>query len=156
MSPSTAHDLVPPLCTQARQAVERAWTRAIAAGTLPPLPDGTEAPAVEIERPANPEHGDLSTNLAMKLARPYRRAPLEIARTLADELGHEVSRSPWCPSANPPFHHVPGSLGWLLPDRGRSSGAISGQDHRDPGFSPFPTRPHNGSQISVRVVTVGA
>ena len=46
--------------------------------TLPALDDGL--PAVEIERPANPEHGDLATSLAMKLARPYRRAPLDIAR----------------------------------------------------------------------------
>jgi len=83
-----------PLRTQARLAVERAWARAIAAGTLPALPDGAEAPAVEVERPANPEHGDLATNLALKLARPYRRAPLEIARVLADELARETAEAP--------------------------------------------------------------
>ena len=48
-----------------------------------------------------------ATNLAMKLARPYRRAPLEIARVLADELAREAdadagdharsARSTWPP-----------------------------------------------------------
>ena len=47
-----------------------------------------------MERPANPEHGDAATNLAMKLARPYRRPPLEIARAIAAELEREVSERP--------------------------------------------------------------
>jgi arginyl-tRNA synthetase len=67
-------------------AVGRAWVRAVAAGDLPALPSDAERPAIEVERPANPEHGDFATNLAMKLARPYRRAPLEIARALAAAL----------------------------------------------------------------------
>ena len=79
--------------TQARQAVERAWARAIAEGRLPPLPEDAGTPAVDIERPAKPEHGDLATNLAMKLARPYRRAPLEIARVLATELAREAAEA---------------------------------------------------------------
>jgi arginyl-tRNA synthetase len=78
----------PPIRTRTRAAVERAWERTIAAGSLPSLsPD--ERPAVVIERPANPEHGDFASNLAMRLARPYRRAPLEIARVLAEEIGRE-------------------------------------------------------------------
>jgi arginyl-tRNA synthetase len=88
---TTAHaeDQQPPIRTRTRAAVERAWERAIAAGSLPSLsPD--ERPAVVIERPANPEHGDFASNLAMRLARPYRRAPLEIAGVLAEEIGREV------------------------------------------------------------------
>ncbi|HVA86594.1 MAG TPA: arginine--tRNA ligase [Candidatus Saccharimonadales bacterium] len=69
-----------------RQAVEEAWARAVESGVLPALPDGTDAPAVEVERPANADHGDFATNLAMKLVRSYRRPPLEIARALAAEL----------------------------------------------------------------------
>jgi arginyl-tRNA synthetase len=89
---TTAHaeDQPPPIRARARAAVERAWERAIAAGSLPPLPTD-ERPAVVIERPANPEHGDFASNLAMRLARPYRRAPLEIARVLAEEIGRETS-----------------------------------------------------------------
>src|SRR6187397_3017590 len=75
-----------PIRDLARDAVERAWQDAIAAGALPPLPDDAPAPAVEVERPASEEHGDLATNLAMKLARPYRMSPLAIATALAAQL----------------------------------------------------------------------
>ena len=79
-----------PLRSRARDAVAAAWARAVASGALPAAPDGVEMPAVEIERPANPEHGDLATGLAMKLARPYRMPPLAIAKALADEIGAAV------------------------------------------------------------------
>ena len=75
-----------PLRTQAREAIRRAWSTAIDAGSLPALPSDTAAPEVEIERPAHMEHGDLSTNLAMKLARPYRQAPMTIAAAIVDRL----------------------------------------------------------------------
>jgi arginyl-tRNA synthetase len=67
-------------------AVARAWARAVASGALPALPDGADSPPVEAERPADPDHGDLATSLALKLARPYRRAPLDIAGALADAV----------------------------------------------------------------------
>ena len=89
MTNAPAETQPPPIRTRARAAVERAWERAIAAGTLPPLPP-YERPAVDIERPAKPEHGDFASNLAMRLARPYRRAPLEIAQVLAAEIGREA------------------------------------------------------------------
>jgi arginyl-tRNA synthetase len=66
-------------------AVEGALDRAIAAGALPPLGDG-DRPPVEIGRPANPEHGDYATSVALKLARPMRRPPLAIAEALASSL----------------------------------------------------------------------
>ena len=68
-----------PVRTQVRSAVERAWTRAMEAGSLPALAADVARPAVEVERPADPSHGDFATNLAMRLARPYRMAPLAIA-----------------------------------------------------------------------------
>ena len=76
---------VSPLRTLVRDAVATAWQRAIDAGGLPPI-DAADRPPVEIERPAHAEHGDLATSLALKLARPYRRAPLQIAQALADGL----------------------------------------------------------------------
>jgi arginyl-tRNA synthetase len=72
--------------TRVRAAVERAWADAVAAGHLPAAEDGAASPAVEIERPANAAFGDFASNLAMKLARPLRRAPLEIAEALAVQL----------------------------------------------------------------------
>ncbi len=80
----------PPVRALVRRAVERAWERAVATGALPALPADAAPVAIEVDRPANPDHGDLASNLAMKLARPLRRPPLEIARALAVELERDV------------------------------------------------------------------
>ena len=60
----------------------------------PGWPADTARPAVEVERPADPVHGDFASNLAMKLARPYRMAPLAIATALATELTAESAAEP--------------------------------------------------------------
>jgi arginyl-tRNA synthetase len=84
---STQIDAQPlPIRSRVRTAVEEAWQRAVASGALPAIADGATMPAVEISRPANDEHGDLASNLALKLARPYQRAPLDIATALAAEI----------------------------------------------------------------------
>ena len=75
--------LDPPVRRLVRELVERAWAEAVASGALPAVPEGVEAPGVGVARPANPEHGDFATNLALKLARPLRRPPLVIAEALA-------------------------------------------------------------------------
>jgi arginyl-tRNA synthetase len=110
-----------PLRSTARAAVGGAWDRAVANGTLPRLPDGVTPPPVEIERPANPEHGDLSTNLAMKLARPYRMAPMTIAMALAEEIARGAADDP----ATTPFASaeaaMPGFLNLQLADRALES-----------------------------------
>jgi len=79
-----------PLRTQVRAAVERALARAVASGALPAVPDGEPAAEVEVARPAHPEHGDLATSIALKLARPYRRPPMAIATAIAAELTAEA------------------------------------------------------------------
>jgi arginyl-tRNA synthetase len=91
--PSTPPTTLSPLRTQVRDAVARAWSRAVERGALPPAPDGTDLPGIDIERPANPEHGDLAVSLAMKLAKPYRRAPLQIAQAIAAEIAAESEAS---------------------------------------------------------------
>ena len=106
-----------PVRTQVRDAVARAWERAVASGALPAIDDGGSRPAVEIARPAKSEHGDLSTNLAMKLARPLRRPPLDIARAIAGELAAEAADG----SAASPVAAVdvapPGFINLRLADR---------------------------------------
>jgi len=77
-----------------RAAIESAWARAIAAGSLPTFPDDAPRPAVDVERPADPVHGDFAASLAMKLARPYRMPPMGIAAAVAAELTSEVDRDP--------------------------------------------------------------
>jgi len=73
-----------------RAAVEHAWADAVAEGRIPALEDPAAAPAVEVERPANASFGDFATNLGMKLARPLRRSPMEIAEALAESLRGEA------------------------------------------------------------------
>jgi arginyl-tRNA synthetase len=85
VQPSTT----PPIRSRVRDAVERAWQQGVATGSLPAVEEGL--PTVEVERPANPEHGDFASNLAMKLARPYRRAPLEIAGALAEAIAADAA-----------------------------------------------------------------
>jgi arginyl-tRNA synthetase len=41
---------------------------------------------IVLERPRDPSHGDLSTNLAMQLARPLGRNPRDLAGTIVQEL----------------------------------------------------------------------
>lgn len=59
----------------ARQAILAAQT----AGALPAF----EIPPIEIARPPKPEMGDYSSPLALKLAATAKRAPLQIAQTIA-------------------------------------------------------------------------
>ena len=71
----------------------RAWDRAVASGALPAEPrDGSGA--IDIARPANPEHGDFSTNLALRLAKPLGMPPGAIAAALAGALNAEAAAQP--------------------------------------------------------------
>jgi arginyl-tRNA synthetase len=83
-----------PIRAQVRAAIDRAWYHAEASGAVPPWPDGTDRTTVEVERPADASHGDIASNLALKLARPYRMAPLAIANAIADELRREADAGP--------------------------------------------------------------
>jgi arginyl-tRNA synthetase len=80
-----------PLRSQVRDAIDRVWAAAIANGTLPSIPEDAPRPSVEVEHPADPAHGDLASNLAMKLARPYRMPPLAIATILAAGLVRDAA-----------------------------------------------------------------
>jgi arginyl-tRNA synthetase len=51
------------------------------------LPDGAALPAIGLERPSRPEHGDYASNAAMQLAPVVRDAPMRIAATLQQHLG---------------------------------------------------------------------
>ena len=68
-----------------RAAVAAGLRRAIDSGRLP---DSAEARSVQVEvsRPANPDHGDLASSVALRLAKPMRLAPLAIAGAIAAEL----------------------------------------------------------------------
>ena len=65
--------------TLLRQALDAA----IATGALPPLPDGATA-EIDVARPPAQTQADLASSMALKLARPLRRAPAQIAAAIAD------------------------------------------------------------------------
>ncbi len=52
---------------------------------------GAEGAEVHLERPRDPSHGDLATNVAMTLARTLRRAPRQIAEELAGTIDREAA-----------------------------------------------------------------
>ena len=58
----------------------RSALRAVIAGL------GADAGEIQLERPRDPSHGDLASNVAMTLAGRLRRAPREIAEAIADQL----------------------------------------------------------------------
>ncbi|MEA2622886.1 MAG: arginyl-tRNA synthetase [Chloroflexota bacterium] len=82
--------VTPPVRSQARQAVEAALRAALQSGALPDGPDATELPPVEVARPQNPDHGDLASSVALKLAKPLRRPPMAIAEAIAGSLRTQI------------------------------------------------------------------
>jgi arginyl-tRNA synthetase len=75
-------DAATSLRTQVREAIEAAWHSArteLAPAGGADVPNGT----VTVERPADPARGDFASNIALRLAKPYRRAPLDIAKAIA-------------------------------------------------------------------------
>jgi arginyl-tRNA synthetase len=110
--------------------VDDAWAQATVAGALPPVEPDLR-PTIEVERPANPDHGDLAANLAMKLARPMRRSPLQIAQALAEAMrqipsGDALSEVTVAP---PGFLNMRLSASWLehLLDEAREAGDAFGK-----------------------------
>ncbi len=56
-------------------------------------PDQDDLPAVEIEKPADKDHGDLSTNIALKSARIFRDKPVAIAEKLLAAIHSAIDSS---------------------------------------------------------------
>jgi arginyl-tRNA synthetase len=71
------------LRSRVRVAIEDALGRAIESGDLPAP---AEAVAVDVERPADPTRGDFASPVALCLAKPLRRAPIQIAKAIAARL----------------------------------------------------------------------
>ena len=79
----------PTLEKQAFQSIEQAVAALLAEGVqkfLAGREDAPELPAVELEQPRNPEHGDWATSVAMKLAKALRSNPLAIAEGIVASL----------------------------------------------------------------------
>lgn len=73
-----------------RTQLEELVTKALADMLQGDLPQGIDTSA-QISRTRDPRHGDFTTNLAMRLAKPLRRKPRDIAEALVAHLPAE----PW-------------------------------------------------------------
>jgi arginyl-tRNA synthetase len=78
------------LRTDLARAIADARDRAVESGSLK-VPAGAALPAVGLERPANPDHGDWASNVAMQLAPVARAAPMRIAEAIAEHFERPVS-----------------------------------------------------------------
>jgi len=67
----------------------------------------------EFEQPANPDHGDLSTNAAMQLARHFRKAPRQIAQDIMAHLELDPARIDHVDMAGAGFLNFRFSSRWL-------------------------------------------
>jgi arginyl-tRNA synthetase len=86
-----------------------------ALGRLPDLPEGFDPAtvAVEFQTPANPDHGDLATNVALQLAKPLRRAPRAVADALLMLIDVDPARVQTVEVAGPGFLNVRFAPGYL-------------------------------------------
>jgi arginyl-tRNA synthetase len=73
-------DATASLRSQVKQAIEAARQQIRAEL---PEPDEPLDVATDVERPADPTRGDFASTVALKLARPLRRPPLQIAQAIA-------------------------------------------------------------------------
>jgi len=71
-----------PLRQKIASAIADALTRASAELGWP----GADGVTVEVERPANPEHGDYASSVALKLGKQVRRPPREIAKAIRERV----------------------------------------------------------------------
>jgi arginyl-tRNA synthetase len=110
------HVIAPPVRTLVREAIAHAWDDAVTAGALPERPHDAAMPRVEVERPADPSHGDVACNLALKLARPYRMPPMAIATALATELTRHAADAPTTTPIASAVAAMPGFLNLRLAD----------------------------------------
>src|SRR5919109_1721079 len=70
--------------SELERAIDDARRRALT--SIAPDADHSSMPAVRVEHPANPQHGDFASNAAMQLAPIARTAPMRIAEAIRNEL----------------------------------------------------------------------
>ncbi|MGH2379742.1 MAG: arginine--tRNA ligase, partial [Candidatus Limnocylindria bacterium] len=106
------------------RAIAEARDRAIEAGELT-VAEGATLPAIGLERPAKPEHGDWASNVAMQLAPVVRAAPMRIAETIVAHLEQPASIAKVSIAA-PGFLNLHLDPGWVAAQAGPIRAAGSG------------------------------
>ena len=62
--------------------------------------------SIEFETPKNEDHGDISTNIAMKLAKPLKKQPRIIAGEIIENLEFDPEIIEKCEIAGPGFINI--------------------------------------------------
>lgn len=62
--------------------------------------------SLQFETPNNPEHGNLSTNIAMKLAKQLKKKPIDIANDLINSLEYDKELIESINAVNPGFINI--------------------------------------------------
>jgi arginyl-tRNA synthetase len=116
----TPHDLIADACAHALATVS---------------PDAALDVAATVQPSRNPEHGDYQCNAALRLAKPLKRKPLEIAEELA---GHIEASNVF----DPPEVAPPGFVNFRLSDTwlAQTLGETASSEEVDLG--PAPTKEH--------------
>ncbi len=110
-----------------RDAVASAFRAAVdlAAADLG-WPAETRAASIDVERPADPTHGDYATSIALRLAKPLRRPPMAIAEAIRDRFApSEMVAS--VAAAKPGFVNVRLADAWVA--RQADAIAAAGEDY---------------------------
>jgi len=92
---------------------------------------GVEPPEIRLERPRDPEHGDLATNVALTLAGALRRPPREVAGEIARLLDTDAAGVTAVEVAGPGFLNfrlAAGAFISLLPEILRADQAFGRSD----------------------------
>ncbi len=71
-----------------------AWAAAVDAEPCRPCRPTPRRPSVEVSHTSDPAHGDVASNVALKLARPLRRPPMAIAEAIAAVLRSDAAGGP--------------------------------------------------------------
>jgi arginyl-tRNA synthetase len=98
-----------------QELITDALERALSGGDLPPV-DASDLPPVVVERPQKSEHGDYASNIALRLAKPMRMAPMAIAQAIAAQVTAQVAAQGLVASASagpPGFVNVSLDHAWL-------------------------------------------
>ncbi len=74
------------MTTPARDLVAAAFSEALGRAARQYGWEGTAREPIDVEVPANAEHGDYATSVAMRLAKTLRKPPREIANAIKDQL----------------------------------------------------------------------
>ncbi|AKZ61912.1 arginine--tRNA ligase [Herbaspirillum hiltneri N3] len=84
------------MLAQQKQRITELFQAAMA-----PLIEGSGlTPAITLERPRDPSHGDIACNLAMQLAKPLKKNPRELAQALVDGVLSQPGREELISSAD--------------------------------------------------------